>query len=162
MDARTKKQAAAERDDDARLIAETIAVKRDRLLASLTLIAGIGAIIAAVRAARRSGVLHAGDGGAGDRDRAGAAARMVRAARRAVAAGVGPVHDLFLLIAIFAVASILIPATDWVAQVPHRITKVRAALEPVFDLYKNLDRFIDRTLSQIVVTQESKPAGRPH
>ena len=36
----------AELDEDARLSAETITVKRDRLLASLTLIAGVGLIIA--------------------------------------------------------------------------------------------------------------------
>ena len=39
----------------------------------------------AVRAPGRRRILHAGDGGAGRRDRAGAAARMVRAARRALA-----------------------------------------------------------------------------
>ena len=67
---------------------------------------------------------------------------------------------VFLAIAIFAIASIVIPATDWVAQVPHRIPKVRAALELVFDLYKNLDRFIDRIVSQIAVTQERTRAVR--
>src|SRR3954454_10193183 len=46
MDARTKKQHDTDRDDDARLIAETISVKRDRLLAALTLIAGVGLIVA--------------------------------------------------------------------------------------------------------------------
>src|ERR1041385_3911808 len=46
MDARTRKH-EVENDtaDEARLIAETITIKRDRLLASLTLIAGIGLII---------------------------------------------------------------------------------------------------------------------
>ena len=158
MDARTKKQAAAERDDDARLIAETIAVKRDRLLASLTLIAGIGAIIALPFALR-----------------GGAEFFMPVTAALVIAIALVPLLEwferrgvpsrlasglcviLFLLIAIFAVASILIPATDWVAQVPHRIEKIRSTLEPVFDLYKNLDRFIDRTLSQIVVTSQEGP-----
>jgi predicted PurR-regulated permease PerM len=60
---------------------------------------------------------------------------------------------LFLLLALFAIGSILIPASDWVAQVPGKIPKVRAALEPVFDLYKNLDRFIDRIAAQIQVNQ---------
>jgi predicted PurR-regulated permease PerM len=40
-----------------------------------------------------------------------------------------------------------------VAQVPAKITKVRSALAPVFDLYKNLDRFIDRLAAQIQLTQ---------
>jgi predicted PurR-regulated permease PerM len=59
---------------------------------------------------------------------------------------------LFLLIALFAIGSIVVPASDWVAQVPTKITKVRSALEPVFDLYKNLDRFIDRVTNQIQIT----------
>jgi predicted PurR-regulated permease PerM len=56
---------------------------------------------------------------------------------------------VFLLLAMFAIGSIVIPASDWVAQVPTKITKVRAALEPVIQLYKNLDKFIDKTVSQI-------------
>src|SRR3954447_16395082 len=48
MDARTRRHGhdADEPSDEARVLAETITAKRDRLLASLTLIAGIGAILA--------------------------------------------------------------------------------------------------------------------
>ena len=161
MDARTKKQTVAERDDEARLIAETIAIKRDRLLASLTLIAGIG-MIAALPFALRSGA---------EFFMPVTAALVIAVAlvpllewfeRRGVpsrlAAGLCVI--VFLTIAVFAIGSIVIPATDWVAQVPHRITKVRAALEPVLDLYKNLDKFIDRTASQIALTQERTRAVR--
>jgi predicted PurR-regulated permease PerM len=156
MDARTRKQQqSAERDDEARLLAETITAKRDRLLASLTLIAGIGAIIALPFALR-----------------AGAEFFMPVTAALVIAIALVPLLEwferrgvpsrlaaglcviLFLLIAMFAIGSIVVPATDWVAQVPSKIAKVRSALEPVFDLYKNLDRFIDRTLSQITVTQQ--------
>ena len=66
---------------------------------------------------------------------------------------------IFLAIAMFAIGSIVVPASDWVAQVPGKIAKVRAALEPVFDLYKNLDRFIDRTVSQIAVTPGADAGG---
>jgi predicted PurR-regulated permease PerM len=58
---------------------------------------------------------------------------------------------VFVSLAFFAIGSIVIPATDWVAQVPSKIPKVRATLEPVFDLYKHLDRFIERTTSQIAI-----------
>jgi predicted PurR-regulated permease PerM len=61
---------------------------------------------------------------------------------------------IFLAAAIFAIGSIVIPASDWIALIPHRITKVRAALQPVLDLYHNLDRFITRTAAQIQVSQE--------
>src|SRR5437763_13897375 len=51
VDARTGKQQSQEQHlepvtEEARVLAETITVKRDRLLASLTLIAGIGLIVA--------------------------------------------------------------------------------------------------------------------
>src|SRR3954447_180922 len=47
MDARTRKHQEIEpASDEARVLAETITVKRDRLLASLTLIAGVGLIVA--------------------------------------------------------------------------------------------------------------------
>src|SRR5438552_17828002 len=46
MDARTRKHHVEdETADEARMLAETITAKRDRLLASLTLIAGIGLIV---------------------------------------------------------------------------------------------------------------------
>ena len=161
MDARTKKDHDAERDDEARLIAETITVKRDRLLASLTLTAGVGLIVA-IPFALRSGA---------EFFMPVTAALVIAIAlvpllewfeRRGVpsklAAGLCVI--VFLLFAMFAIGSIVVPATDWVAQVPTKIDKVRATLEPVFDLYKNLDRFIDRTLSQIVVTPDATRAVR--
>ena len=107
----------------------------------------------AVRAPRRRRILHAGDRRAGGRDRAGAVARMVRAPRRALAArGRALRHHL---------------PRRWRCSRSGRSSfrrptgsrwcrtgspKVRAALEPVLELYKNLDRFIDRTSSQIAIT----------
>jgi predicted PurR-regulated permease PerM len=156
MDARTRKHGHVEDEtvDEARMLAETITAKRDRLLASLTLIAGIGVIVALPFALRDGAEFFMPV----------SAALVVAIAlvpllewfeRRGipskVAAGLCVV--LFLLLALFAIGSILIPASDWVAQVPGKIPKVRAALEPVFDLYKNLDRFIDRIAAQIQVNQ---------
>jgi predicted PurR-regulated permease PerM len=154
MDARTRKHGHVDDEtvDEARMLAETITAKRDRLLASLTLIAGIGIIVGLPFALR-----------------AGAEFFMPVTAALVVAIALVPLLEwferrgvpsrlaaalcvlIFLMLAMFAIGSILVPATDWVAQVPTKITNVRAALEPVFDLYKNLDRFIDRTVSQIEV-----------
>src|SRR6185369_6726630 len=139
MNARTKTQAVAERDDEARLIAETITVKRDRLLASLTLIGGIGLIVAIPFALR----------GGAEFFMPVTAALVIAIAlvpllewfeRRGVPSrlAAGLCMIIFLAIAVFAIGSIVVPASDWVAQVPGKIPKVRAALEPVFDLYKNL------------------------
>src|SRR4051794_37381204 len=126
MGARTKKDHAAEREDDPRLIAGTMGVKRDRLLASLTLIAGLGLIVAIPFALR-----------------SGAEFFMPVTAALVIAIALVPLLEwferrgvpsklaaalcvvIFLLIAIFAIGSILVPATDWVALVPTRIGKVR-------------------------------------
>ena len=156
MDARTRKTADSrdENVDEARLLAETISAKRDRLLASLTLIAGIGLIVGLPFALQL-----------------GAEFFMPVTAALVIAIALVPLLEwferrgipsklsaglcvlLFLFVAIFAIGSIVVPASDWIAQVPTKITKVRAALEPVFDLYKNLDRFIDRVANQIQLTR---------
>ena len=151
MDARTKKHKVVDDDaDEARMLAETITVKRDRLLASLTLIAGIGLLVAVPFALRE-----------------GAEFFMPVTAALVVAIALVPLLEwfersgipsklsaglcvlVFLMLTFFAIGSIVIPATDWVAQVPTKITKVRATLEPVIQLYKHFDKFIDRTVSQI-------------
>jgi predicted PurR-regulated permease PerM len=160
VDARTGKQHSKEHlaepaTEEARALAETITVKRDRLLASLTLIAGIGLLVALPFALQ-----------------AGAEFFMPVTAALVVAVALVPLLEwferrgvpsrlsaglcviIFLAAAIFAIGSIVVPATDWIALVPHRIGKVRAALQPVLELYQNLDRFITRTASQIQVNQE--------
>ena len=134
------------------MLAETITVKRDRLLASLTLIAGIGLIVMVPFALR-----------------AGAEFFMPVTAALVVAIALVPLLEwferrgipakasaglcviIFLGLAFFAIGSIVVPATDWVAQVPARIPKVRATLEPVIRLYKHLDRWIERATSQIAI-----------
>jgi predicted PurR-regulated permease PerM len=158
MDARTRKHAQIVDDpgEEARQLAESIAAKRDRLLASLTLIAGIGVVVALPFALR-----------------AGAEFFMPVTAALVIAIALVPLLEwferrgipsksaaglcvvIFLLIALFAIGSIVIPASDWVAQIPTKITKIRSALEPVFDLYKNLDRFIGRIANQIEINHAS-------
>jgi predicted PurR-regulated permease PerM len=64
---------------------------------------------------------------------------------------------LFLMMALFAIGSIVIPASDWVAQVPGKIPKVRLALEPVIRLYKHLDKWIERATSQIAIGGPAPP-----
>jgi predicted PurR-regulated permease PerM len=160
VDARTGKQQSKEHPvepvtEEARALAESITVKRDRLLASLTLIAGIGLIVALPFALQ-----------------AGAEFFMPVTAALVVAVALVPLLEwferrgvpsrlsaglcviIFLVAAIFAIGSIVVPATDWIALVPHRIGKVRAALQPILELYQNLDRFITRTASQIQFSQE--------
>lgn len=156
MDARTRKQQQAEdvTSDEARTLAETITAKRDRLLAGLSLIAGIGLIVGFPFALREGAEFFLPV----------TAAMVIAIAlvpllewfeRRGIPSrpAAGMCVIIFLLLAFFAIGSIVVPATDWVAQVPTKITKVRSALAPIFDLYKNLDRFIDRITAQIQLTQ---------
>jgi predicted PurR-regulated permease PerM len=135
-----------------------MAMKRDRLLASLTLVGSIGLILALPFALR-----------------SGAEFFLPVTAALVVAIALVPLLEwferrgvpsklaaglcvlIFLLVAIFAVASIVLPAIDWVALIPQRIDRVRDALEPVLNLYQTLEKFIDKTVSQIA---SSPSAGR--
>ena len=159
MDARTSKQKTTA-SETGNAVAETN-VKRDRLLASIALIAGIGIIIAIPFALR-----------AGAEFFLPVTAALVIAItlvpmlewfeRRGVPAkmSAGLCVLIFLLLAVFAVGSIVLPAIDWVALIPERIPKVRAALEPVLDLYKAFDRFMERILSQVTVAEQSSRTVR--
>jgi predicted PurR-regulated permease PerM len=158
MDARTSKQKASAASDVPHAHVESSA-KRDRLLASIALIAGIGIIIALPFALR-----------------AGAEFFLPVTAALVIAITLVPMLEwferrgvpsklasalcviFFLMLALFAVGSIVLPAIDWVALIPERIPRVRAALEPVLDLYKAFEKFVERILSQVTVA--GPEAGR--
>ena len=135
--------------------AETLEAKRVRLLASLNLLGGIGLVIALPFALR-----------------AGAEFFLPVTAALVVAIALVPMLEwferrgvgpriaaglcviIFLAAAAFAIASIVLPAIDWVAMVPERIDRVRETLAPLLDLYNNLEKFIDKTVSQIAASTE--------
>ena len=135
---------------------ETLELKRVRLLASLTLIAGIGLLLALPFALR-----------------AGAEFFLPVTAALVIAIALVPMLEwferrgvppklasglcvlVFLAISIFAMAAIIIPAIDWVALIPSRIDRVTEALAPILDLYSNLERFIDKTVARISIEASS-------
>lgn len=137
-------------EGEAAVMAEQIAIKRDRLLASLTLIAGIGLIFALPFALR-----------------AGAEFFLPVTAALVIAIALVPMLEwferrglpsalsalscviIFLGVTTFALLSIVIPAIDWVGLLPERIGRVREAMEPLLDAYQNLERFVDRILNQL-------------
>jgi predicted PurR-regulated permease PerM len=140
---------------------EQIAARRDRLLASMTLILGIGVIVGLPFALRFGAEFFLPV----------TAALVVAIAlvpmlewfeRRGVASKLAAMLCvvIFLLIMAFAIGSIVIPAIDWVAQVPERIGKVQQALAPVLDLYNSLDKYLDRIFSQIAMSSESVSSVR--
>jgi predicted PurR-regulated permease PerM len=50
---------------------------------------------------------------------------------------------LFLVVANAAVAAIVFPATEWFRLLPDRIGQLRETLDPIVDVYSQLERFID-------------------
>jgi predicted PurR-regulated permease PerM len=132
---------------------EALQVKRVRLLASITLLGGVGLILALPFALR-----------------AGAEFFLPVTAALVIAIALVPMLEwferrgvpaklaaglcvlIFLLVVFFAVASIVLPAIDWVALIPQRIDRVQSALSPILDLYSSLQKFIDKTVSQIATS----------
>src|SRR4029453_5477409 len=111
---------------------EALQVKRVRLLASLTLMAGVGLLLALPFALRAGAEFFLPV----------TAALVIAIAlvpmlewfeRRGRASKLGALLCVlgFLAIAIFAMAAIVIPAIDWVVLIPQRIDRVTHALAPL-------------------------------
>jgi len=130
--------------DEALAESAAIAFRRDRLLASLALIAGAGLFLALPFALR-----------------AGAEFFLPVTAALVIAVALVPLLEwlerrrvpsalaafacilLFLGAANIAVASIILPASDWFAALPQRIGQIRTNLAPLIEIYASLERFID-------------------
>ena len=147
--------ASAPGPGDELLESEAIAYRRDRLLASLTLIAGCGLALAVPFALRAGAEFFLPV----------TAALVIAIAlvpllewfeRRRVPSGLAALVCvlLFISIANIAVASIVLPATEWVRLLPERIPRIRETLAPLLDIYANLERFVD----DIVTEFGSNPA----
>ena len=150
MDAKTRKSEMTQTVSHAHALAEAFTAKRDRLLAAMTLIAGVGLIVALPFALR-----------------AGAEFFLPVTAALVIAIALVPMLEwfehhgipsklsaalclvVFLTITVFAIGSIVLPALDWVTLIPERIDKVRTTLAPLVDLYKAFDRFVEGVLAQV-------------
>ena len=153
MDARRKTAKVPAKDE---AYEDSVDVKRVRLLASLTLIAGVGLLLGLPFALRL-----------------GAEFFLPVTAALVIAIALVPMLEwferrgvpsklasalcviIFLAIATFAVLSIVLPAIDWVALVPERIDRVTTSLQPVLDLYASLERFVDNIASRIASSAET-------
>jgi predicted PurR-regulated permease PerM len=135
------------------------AYRRDRLLAGLTLIAGAGLALAVPFALRAGAEFFLPV----------TAALVIAIAlvpllewleRRRVPSGLAALICLLLFIAIanIAVASIVLPASEWVRLLPERIPRIRETLAPLLDVYASLERFIDDIVGQF--GSESAAASR--
>jgi predicted PurR-regulated permease PerM len=144
--------------DEALVENATIAYRRDRLLAALVLIAGIGLMLALPFALR-----------------AGAEFFLPVTAALVIAIALVPLLEwlerrrvpshlaalvcvlLFLVAANVAVASIIVPAADWATLLPARIGQIRSNLSPLLDIYAAAERFLNEALK----TMARHPAAAP-
>jgi len=65
---------------------------------------------------------------------------------------------LFLGLANAAIASVIIPATEWFARLPSRIRLIRKNLSPLIDIYSSFQRFVDETTGSLL--RSSSGRGR--
>ncbi|SFS12687.1 AI-2E family transporter [Sphingomonas jatrophae] len=129
------------------------AFRRDRLLAALTLIAGLGLALA-VPFALRSGAEFFLPVTAALVIAVALVPALEWLERRRVPSGISALLCvlLFIAVAVFAIGSIVVPASDWFRRLPTRIGLIRDNLSPVLELYSSLERFIDDTVKMVART----------
>ena len=139
-------------------VEESASFRRDRLLASLALIAGVGLALAIPFALR-----------------AGAEFFLPVTTALVIAIALVPVLEwlerrrvpsalaallciiLFLAVANIAVAAILFPATEWFQALPERIGRLRDTLSPLVDVYSDFEDFIDDIVREFGRTSPGAP-----
>jgi predicted PurR-regulated permease PerM len=135
--------------EPALLETEATAYRRDRLLAALVLIVGAAFVLALPFALR-----------------AGAEFFLPVTAALVIAIAMVPMLEwlerrrvpsalaaficlvLFLTVANAALAAIVFPASEWVRLLPQRLGRIRETLGPIFDIYADLEAFIDDVVHQ--------------
>jgi predicted PurR-regulated permease PerM len=135
--------------EDLELEVEAAAFRRDRLLASVALMIGAALLLALPFALR-----------------AGAEFFLPVTAALVIAIALVPALEwlerrrvpsplaaflcvvLFLTVANAAVAAIVFPASEWVRLLPERMGRIRETLGPLFDIYADLEAFIDDVARQ--------------
>ncbi|WP_242186434.1 AI-2E family transporter [Sphingomonas sp. CARO-RG-8B-R24-01] len=134
-----------EPEDEAR-----IALRRDRLLAALTLTAGVGLALATPFALK-----------------AGAEFFLPTTAALVIAISLVPVLEwlerrrvpsalaaltcvlLFLVAANVALAAIIVPATEFFRRLPERIDRIQMNIAPLIDLYSSFEKYLNRTVQHL-------------
>lgn len=135
-------------EDEAR-----IALRRDRLLAALTLIAGVGLTLATPFALKAGAEFFLPT----------TTALVIAVAlipllewleRRGVPSALAALFCvlMFLIVANIALAAIVVPATEFFRLLPTRIDRIQTNLAPLLDLYSSLEKYANRTLRQIAST----------
>jgi len=137
---------------------EGSAFRRDRLLASISLIAGLGLALALPFALRAGAEFFLPV----------TAALVIAIAlvpllewleRRRIPSPIAALICVILLIAVanVAVAAIVFPASEWFQLLPERIGRLRHTLAPLVDVYSNLENFIDDVVREFGRAPRSAP-----
>lgn len=134
--------------------------RRDRLLAAFTLIAGIGLLLAVPFALQ-----------------AGSPFFLPLTAALVIAIALVPLLEwlerhrlpapiaalicvlLFLVAANVALASIVVPAWQWVQRLPDSVPQIQHNLEPLIRFYANLEQFVDKTLVNFAAAPVRQPTA---
>jgi predicted PurR-regulated permease PerM len=137
---------------------ESASYRRDRLLAAIALISGVGLAIALPFALR-----------------AGAEFFLPVTTALVIAIALVPLLEwlerrrvpsalaalicivLFLAVANIAVAAILFPATEWFQELPERIGQLRQTLAPLVEVYSDFEEFIDDVVREFGRAPSSAP-----
>lgn len=132
--------------------------RRDRLMAALTLMAGLGLLLAIPFALREGSPFF-----------------LPLTAALVVAIALVPLLEwlerhrlpaplaslicvlLFLVIANAALASIVVPAWQWMQRLPESIPQIQQNLEPLIRFYANLEQFVNKTLTSFAAAPASQP-----
>ncbi|MFZ5795092.1 MAG: AI-2E family transporter [Sphingomonas sp.] len=130
-----------------------IGLRRDRLLAALTLIAGVGLALALPFALK-----------------AGAEFFLPTTAALVIAIALVPVLEwferrrvpsalaalicvlLFLVAANVALAAIVVPATEFFRRLPERIDRIQMNIAPLIDFYSSFERYLNRTVQHLAAS----------
>lgn len=130
-----------------------IGLRRDRLLAALTLLAGVGVALGTPFALKSGAEFFLPT----------TAALVIGIAlipllewfeRRGLPSALAAFICVILFVAAanIALAAIVVPATEFFRLLPLRIGRIQHNLAPLLDLYSNLEKYANRTLRQIAST----------
>lgn len=133
--------------------------RRDRLLAGLTLMIGLGLVLALPFALKYGSPFF-----------------LPLTAAIVIAIALVPVLEwlerhrvpaplaslicvlLFLTAANAALASIVVPAWGWLSIIPERIDHIQDNLKPLIDFYANLEKFVNRTIQELAQSRPIRPS----
>lgn len=122
-------------------------LRRDRLLAALTLMGGVGLFLALPFALKAGSEFFLPLTAA-----IVIAIALVPALEWLERRGLPAALSAFICVIVFlgvanaALASIVVPAWQWVRLLPERIEQIQSNVKPLIDFYSNAERFVNRTI----------------